>query len=29
LVGMDFLKQFDRIDFDYPAGDIIFYPKKP
>ncbi len=29
LAGMDFLKQFDRVDFDYPVGDIIFYPKKP
>lgn len=27
LVGMDFLKKFDRVDFDYPNGELVFYPK--
>lgn len=27
LLGMDFLKQFDRVDFDYPNGELVFYPK--
>ncbi|HTU69835.1 MAG TPA: retropepsin-like aspartic protease [Candidatus Baltobacteraceae bacterium] len=28
LVGMDFLNQFDRVDFDYPDGTVTFFPKK-
>jgi len=27
LLGMDFLKQFDKVDFDYPNGELVFYPK--
>lgn len=27
LVGMDFLKEFDRVDFDYPNGELVFYQK--
>ncbi len=28
LAGMDFLRKFDRIDFDYPLGDVVLFPKK-
>ena len=28
LTGMDFLRGFDRVDFDYPNGQLIFFPKK-
>lgn len=27
LVGMDFLRKFDRIDFDYPVGSLVLFPK--
>ena len=27
LIGMDFLKQLDRIDFDYPLGVVVLFPK--
>jgi len=29
LAGMDFLRRFDRVDFDYPLGDVVLFPKKP
>jgi hypothetical protein len=28
LAGMDFLKKLDRIDFDYPIGALVLFPKK-